>query len=253
MQNRLRLSVEFGVPLMVALLNLFHPIVRYPVYDGILLNLGWWITLHILNLAGFSLLGLAAYLLIKDVRNVAAAVAKIAIMVYVPVYTAFDALAGIGTGTLVQQVSCLSPDQSAAFKPTVDAFWNGAPLVATAIVGSIAWFVAMLASAVALTDHDRRKMMGWIAVVLFFVGGWARTTFVSPSGTTIALAWWLIVVAIGIIFFIAGKPRLPGALLTLSGLLFSVSHIPPTGPLAMVCFLGAAVYVEIGMRRQASS
>lgn len=249
MQNRLRLSVEFGVPLAVALLNLFHPIVQYPVYDRILLNLGWWITLHVLNLAGFPLLGLAAYLLIKDVKNFAAMVAKVAIAVYVPVYAAFDALAGVGTGTLVQQVSCLSPDQSATFKPTVDAFWNSAPLAATAIVGSIAWVIAMLSSAVALTDPDRRKTVGGVAVIMFFVGGWARSTFVSPSGTTIGLAWWLIVVGTGLVFFVVGKPRLPGAMLALSGLLFSASHTPPTGTLAMVCFLGAAVYVEIGMRK----
>ena len=50
--------------------------------------------------------------------------------------------------------------------------------------------------------------------------------------------------------FVAGKPRVPAALLTLAGVLFSASHAPPTGPLAMACFLGAAVYVELVMRKQ---
>jgi integrase family protein with SAM-like domain len=77
---------------------------------GILLTLGWWITLHVLNLAGFPLLVLPAYLLVKDVNNAAATVAKIAIAIFVPIYTAFDALAGIGTGTLVLWDSqCSSP------------------------------------------------------------------------------------------------------------------------------------------------
>jgi hypothetical protein len=71
-------------------------------------------------------------LVVKDVNSVAATVAKIAIAVFVPVYTAFDALAGVGAGTLVKQVSCLSPDQSTTFKPTFDAFWNSAPFTATA-------------------------------------------------------------------------------------------------------------------------
>ena len=48
------------------------------------------------------LLGLAAYLLVKDVRNIAASVSRIALGIYVPIYAAFDALAGIGTGILVQ-------------------------------------------------------------------------------------------------------------------------------------------------------
>jgi hypothetical protein len=115
-------------------------------------------------------------------------VTKIAIVVFVPIYTAFDALAGVGTGTLVsrsvtqieestggeywrtatglpywqikeitpkakaeRRVSvgalCLSPDQSPTWKPTVDAFWNSAPLTATAVVGSIAWVIAMLSTA----------------------------------------------------------------------------------------------------------
>jgi hypothetical protein len=250
MQNQLRLSVVFLVPLLVGLLNLMHPIVRSPVYDEILLTLGWWITLHVLNLAGFPLLGLAAYLLVKDVNNAAATVAKIAIAIFVPVYTAFDALAGIGTGTLVQQVRCFSPDQSTAFKPAVDAFWNSTPLTATAVVGSIAWVIAMLATAVALTVAARRKLMAVLAFLIFFVGGWARSNFVSPDGSTIELAWWLTVFAMGLAMVIAGKPRVPGALLTLAGALFSASHAPPTGPLAMACFLGAAFYIEVVMQKR---
>jgi hypothetical protein len=95
------------------------------------------------------LLGLAAYLLIKDVGTCRGDNGQDCDCGYVPVYTAFDALAGIGTGTLVQQVSCLSPDQTAAL-PTVDAFWNGAPLLRPPCRFD-RLFIAMLASAVALT------------------------------------------------------------------------------------------------------
>lgn len=253
MQNQLRLSIVFFVPLLVGLLNLMHPRVRFPIYDGILLDVGWWITLHILNLAGFPLLGLAAYLVVKDINSVAATVAKFAIAVFVPVYSAFDALAGVGTGTLVKQVSCLSPEQSTTFKPTIDAFWNSAPLTATAVVGSIAWAIAMLSTAVALTVAARRKLMAGLAFVIFFAVGWARSNFVSPDGSTIGWAWWLIVVGMGLVMLIAGKPRAPAALLTLAGALFSASHAPPTGPLAMACFLGAAAYVELVMRRQGAT
>jgi hypothetical protein len=253
MPDHLRRIVLFVVPLLVGTLNLAHPMVRVPVYDGILRHLDWWITLHILNLAGFPLLGLAAYLLVKDVNNAGATVAKIAIAIFVPVYTAFDALAGVGTGTLVQQISCLSPEQSTTFKPTVDAFWNSAPLTASAIVGSIAWVIATLSTAVALTVAARRKMVTGLAVVVFFVGGWARSTFVSPDGSTIGLPWWLIIVGMGLAMFLAGNPRVPGALLTLAGALFSASHAPPTGPLAMACFLGAVVYLELVMGQQGTT
>ena len=115
---RLRQIILFGAPPLVGMQNLAHPIVRVPVYDGVLRQLDRWIMLHIPNIAGFPLLGLAAYLLVRDLRNASAALAKIGVAVFVPVYTAFDVLAGVGTGTLVRQVSCLSPDQRAIFKPS---------------------------------------------------------------------------------------------------------------------------------------
>jgi hypothetical protein len=135
----------------------------------------------------------------------------------------------------------------------VDAFWNSASLAATAIVGSIAWVIAMLSTAVAVTLADRRKVMAGLAVVIFFIGGWARSTFVSPDGSTIRLAWWLIVIGMALTMFMAGKPRTPAALLTLAGALFGASHAAPTGPLAMACFIGAALYLELVIRDQSAA
>jgi hypothetical protein len=45
-----------------------------------------------------------------------------------------------------------------------------------------------------------------------------------------------------------GKPGIPAALLTLSGSLLSAGHIPPTGPVAMICLAGAAAYQELVIR-----
>lgn len=94
MLKQLRTAVLFAVPLIVGVLNLRHPVVKPPVYSGIVPHLSWWITLHLLNLILFPLLGLAAYLLVKDVRNIAASVSRIALGIYVPIYAAFDALEG---------------------------------------------------------------------------------------------------------------------------------------------------------------
>jgi hypothetical protein len=186
-QNSIRVGFVVLAPLAVALLNAVHPIVRQPVYEGIVASLNWWLVLHLLSLAGFPLLGWVAYLLVREIENWAAVVAKAAIAVFVPVYVAFDALAGVGTGTLVQQISCLQAAQVATFKLTVDAFWSSTPLAITAIVGSIAWMIAMLASAVALTASERRKRIAGLAVIVFFVGGWlARHSFLP---TVPSLAW----------------------------------------------------------------
>jgi len=249
MPHQLRQVVLFVAPILVGALNLTHPVIRLPVYGEILHHLGWWTTLHILNLAGFPLVGLAAYLL-KNVHNTAATVSKAAIAVFVPVYEAFDALAGIGTGTLVQQVSLLSPDKAVVFEPTIDAFWKSPTIYAIAAVGSIGWIIAMLAAAIAFTQPERRRLVAVIAVMIFFVGGWARSTFVSPDGSNIGFGWWLVVLGMRLAMLIAGAPHVTAGLLTFAAAFFGASHVTPTGPLGMACFLGAAVYVELAVRKQ---
>ena len=67
--------------------------------------------LHLLNLAGFPLVGLAAYLLTQGLSTPAAILGRIAVAVFIPIYAAFDALAGVGTGTLVELVNRLAPDE----------------------------------------------------------------------------------------------------------------------------------------------
>lgn len=70
----------------------------------------------------------------------------------------------------------------------------------------------------------------------------------GQPGSAIGVGWWFVVLGMGLVMFIAGKPRLPGALLVLAGTLFSASHVTPTGPLAMACFIGAAVDIELAVR-----
>jgi hypothetical protein len=181
MPDRIRQIILFAAPTFVGIVNVTHPMIQPPIYEGILHHLDWWVTLHILNLLGFPLAGLAGYLLVKDVHNAAAMVSNCAIAVFTPVYAAFDALAGIGTGTFVQQISHLPADQRPAFGPVVDGFWNSATVNSTAIVGSIAWTIAMLAAAVALTDPVRRRLVTILAVIVFVVGGWPARLWYPPT------------------------------------------------------------------------
>jgi hypothetical protein len=161
-------------PLVVGALNLTHPIVHSSIYAGILHHLNWWITLHLLNLFGFPLVGFAAYLLTQNVSTVAAAVSRIAATIFIPTYAAFDGLAGIGTGILVKLVSTSSPDQSAVFESMVAAYWNSSTIMAIAIAGSIAWTIAMLSAAIALATPGRRRLVAAVSLIIFFLIGWAR-------------------------------------------------------------------------------
>jgi hypothetical protein len=205
----------------------------------------WWIRLHIANLALFPLFGLSAYVLVKDLRNRAAALSRIAIAAFVPLYAAFDALAGVGTGILVQSASGMEAPQRAAAETLIDAYWGSAALNAVAAAASIAWVIALLAAAVAFASAERRKLTGIVAIVLFLLGGWAETNLFLPSRFHIPLAWWAITIGSALAMFVASRFAWSVALLTLSASLFGASHVPPTGPLGAACFLAAAAYLDL--------
>jgi hypothetical protein len=236
---------------LLGAVNLTHPVIASPVYAGVLHHLDWWVKLHIINLALFPLFGLSAYLLLDGVYNLAATVSRVAIAVFVPLYAAFDALMGIGTGTLVQLSLNRPPEQAAFVTPLVNAFYDSAILYTLATAGSIAWVIAMLAATVAFTAPERRRLVAVLALISFPIGGWARTNlFLAPDGVTITPAWWMVTIGMGLVMFLVGKPRVTGALLPLSGALFGAMHVTPTGPLGAACLLGAAMYVEFVMRRK---
>ena len=250
MQPRIRQLLLFGPPVLVGALNLAHPMVHPPVYSGVLHQLDWWLRLHVINLLLFPLLGLAAYLLVQDVDNVAATVSKAAIAVFVPIYAAFDALMGIGTGTLVQISQTVPAEQRAIAASVVNAFYDSPTLYTIAAAGSIAWVIAMLAAAVAFNPPERRRWVAVVALIVFMAGGWARTNLVQPDGM-MTRAWWLMTVGMGLLMFAVSKPRITGTLLAMAGALFGALHVPPTGPLGAFCFLGGALSVELGKRRRA--
>jgi hypothetical protein len=231
-------------PVVVGALNLTHPIVHSPIYSGVLHYLDWWLGLHLLNLFGFPLVGLAAYLLTQGTNTMAAAASRIAATIFIPTYAAFDALAGIGTGTLVKLVSTSAPDQGAVFEPMVTAYWNSGTIMAIAIVGSIAWTIAMLSAAIVLAVPKRRRLVAVVSLIIFFVIGWARGNLMSADGATISLAWWLVLAAVGLAMLAVSKPRVPCTLLVLAATLFGAAHTMPTGPLGLACFFGATFSTE---------
>jgi hypothetical protein len=192
------------------------------------------------------MLGSAAYFLIKDVRNFAALLSKIAIVVFIPVYVAFDALAGVGTGILVRQGSSFPSASLTAIEPLIDAYWTSPVINAIAATGSIAWVVALLAASVAFADANRRRVATVVAVIVFGLGGWAQVHLFLPAvGGPIPVLWWIVTIFNALLVFLLVKPRVPATMLVLAALLFGASHVTPTGPLGMLCLLTAAIYLQV--------
>jgi hypothetical protein len=235
-----RRFILFGSPLLVGVLNLFHPSHLEPtIYEGLRNMVNWWITLHVLNLFGFPLLGVAAYLLVKDQQGVAARIAKVGLAIFIPTYASVDAILGIGTGILVQYAKGVSPDQLAVLSPAIEALWTSTVVMLLSDIGSIAWGLSMFMSAVAFTETKRRPFILVFSLIAGVAAGWAIS-----AGVVGSLPWWIITALIGIISLIIARPPLPASLLILSGILFGTAHVTPVGPLGMACFVLAAALLE---------
>ena len=102
----IRRIIVLGTPLALAILNLFHPSPQ-----AIRPNLDWWITLHILNLPLFALLGLAAILLLEGQRGLVATCSRVLLAIFAVVYPAFDAMVGIGSGIMIRFATTLPASQ----------------------------------------------------------------------------------------------------------------------------------------------
>jgi len=220
---------------------MFHPVHFEPtgIYEGIHNVVGWWIILHVLNLFGFALLGLAAYLLIRDQQGMAATIAKVAIAIFVPTYAGFDSIIGIGTGILVRYANGVPIDQLVILDPTINAFWTNNVATILAILGSVTWGFGMSLSAVTFTEPKRRTIVLVLGLLAGAVTSWGYSS--SMFGT---LPWWVVVVLIGVICLIVARPSWPASLLLLSGILFGTTHVIPYGPLGMACFVTAIALLE---------
>jgi hypothetical protein len=241
MSKTARQFILFGAPLFVGVINWFHPVHFEPtgIYEGIHDVVNWWITLHVLNLFGFAMLGLAAYLLVGNQQGIAANVARIVLAIFVPTYAGFDSIIGIGTGSLVQYAKGLPLDKLTVLEPAIDAFWTNNVATMLAIIGSTSWGIGMSATAIAFAEPKRRPTLVVLGVLAGALTGWGYSA--ATFGT---LPWWSLVGLVGLICLFIGRPSLPVSLLILSGVLFGTTHVLPYGPLGMLCFVAAAAMLE---------
>jgi hypothetical protein len=246
MSKLFRYVILFGGPVLVGAINLAHPNVLSSagVYQSVSPHVQWWIILHLLNLAGFALLGLAAYVLIKEEQGLAATISRVALAIFIPFYIGFDALIGLGTGTLVQYASHLPSDQLPEAKLAVEAVWTSSLGAILAVIGSSAWVISMLSAAIALTEPGRRRGVMVLVILAFGLVGWGIAT--SSVGTTL---WWIAFAIAGLAVFSVSRPHLPVALLVLAGMLFGTRHAVPTGPLGMACFVVGVAWLEWVVRK----
>jgi hypothetical protein len=147
------LALAIGVPLAWAVLLWFHPNVDpNHVYADLRDNVVAYQIVHAGTLVFIGLIGLALYLLVRDLPGRAARISRMAIGPFVLFYAAYESVIGLAVGALVQHGNDVPARQRPAVADAIQGLGDnvivGDPGV-VASVGSLAWIVAVLAAAIA--------------------------------------------------------------------------------------------------------
>jgi hypothetical protein len=188
-----RRALVIGVPLALGLIELTHPIVPpSDVLHHMQTHVGWWTALHILQLPLFALLAVAMALLIPDARGRAAIVARLGLAVFALFYGAFDGIAGIANGIIIQAGTELGHEAHAFTEAMVMAIFTSPATMTVMAVGILGWLVGLGGVSVTL----RRRGAPGGALALLVVGGllfgYMHAPPLGPAGLllmTAAIAW----------------------------------------------------------------
>jgi hypothetical protein len=181
-----------GVPLLWAVLLLFHPggegteVSYLELQDKVTA----WMVVHIGMMLFIPLMGAVIYLLLRRVEGTAARVSRIAIVAFVVFYSAWEALQGIGVGILVNEVNALSRNELATGADLVHDFADHILIRNFGVfgnIGSLGLIIALIAAGVAL----RRAGASLAVAALLGLSGFLITAHPPPFGP------------IGLVLFIA--------------------------------------------------
>jgi hypothetical protein len=190
----LRRVVLLGTPLMLALLEFFHPLVSRDVAGTLFPVAGWWITLHVVQLVLFALMGAALWLLTDGLHGIATTVSRLGAAVFVVFYSAGDALLGIATGILARGVGDLPAEVREGRAEAIATFFEDPIAIGLYFVGELGWLVGLLAAVVALYAGGSPRL----PLVLLVFSGCVLLVFDHPApfgpivfGSLFVAATWL--------------------------------------------------------------
>lgn len=157
-----RRAFLFGTPLLYLVLGLIHPMEDPGPGDDASVFVG----LHIAQLFLIGGLGYSIWLLVEGIESRAATVARALILPYVILYTAFDSIVGIATGTAIQKANELPAADQAATGRLIDSLQEADPAgYVLYIATGLSFLAAILAVVVALRDRA-----SWQPLVLMILG-----------------------------------------------------------------------------------
>ena len=192
-QALLESTLIVGAPLVLAMVELFHP----QPHDFMSLNVNTWLAVHYAQIALFPLSALAMVWLIRGRTGSDAAVSRVALFVFGTVWTAWDAVAGVATGILVNAAHGSGTPE--AWRTSIDSIWldpimGGAPAPFLAVLGSVALSVGGVGAGISL----KRAGHSWAPVVSLVIASFGISIFrthawpggpLTFGGIAMASAW----------------------------------------------------------------
>jgi len=163
------LAFAIGVPLAWAVLLWFHPNVdANHVYADLRDNVTAYQIVHIGTFVFIGLMGVALYLLVRDMPGTAAKISRLAIGPFVLFYGAYETVIGLAIGALVQHGNDAPVREQPAVADTIQSLGGNVIIGDPGVVGSIgvlAWAVAVIAAAVAYRDAGA-PALAWVLLGL---------------------------------------------------------------------------------------
>ena len=151
---------------------------------------GRWLAAHIGGVALFPLLGMTIWWMLPP-RGIASRVSRIALILYMPLYIAVDAVLGIGSSILIHYRQGLAPSDRAGTDGAFEALFFEPSAIDWLDQGaSIAWEIGALSAALALW-----RDYGWRVSVPLAAAGWVLTKSHFPpygviAGLALGIAVW---------------------------------------------------------------
>ena len=179
------LAFLIGVPLLWAILLLFHPGGEGDqIYLDAQDNVTRFLVVHVGMMLFIPLMAVAVLLLLRGVEGTAAWVSRIALVPFVVFYSAWEVFQGIGVGILVNELNGLPQAEQALREDLVQDFAEHVligPFGVFGSIGSMGLIVAAIAAGVALYRHAGAPVS---VPVLLGISGFLITVHPPPYGPT---------------------------------------------------------------------
>ena len=172
-----RRVVLLGTPLALAILEFFHPLVSRDLAGTLFPVAGWWVTLHVVQLVLFALMGAALWLLTDGLHGIATTVSRLGAVAFVVFYGAGEALLGIATGILALGAGDLPTEVREGRTEAIATLFDNPIANLLYFVGELGWLVGLLAAVVALYAGGSPRL----PLVLLAISGCVLLVFGHPA------------------------------------------------------------------------